>query len=102
MFRTTLPLFPTDDGWPYPDTIGTELLYDDEPDLDAMELRVDRHAFDRLTLDERQALFLHFGLQGHQRLNIKHLAPALGCSRSEARALVTSAMEKVRTRLLIT
>jgi hypothetical protein len=100
--RSTLPLFPSDEGWPYPDGLGVELVADDEPDLDALELRVDPHAFDALTLREREALFRHFGLRGQRALSMKHLAPALGCSRSEARALINSAIEKVRTRLLIT
>ena len=51
MSRSTLPLFPTDEGWPYPDVIGTEPAIDDEPDLDALELRVDPHAYDGLTLE---------------------------------------------------
>ncbi|MCU1430539.1 MAG: hypothetical protein JWL83_4539 [Actinomycetia bacterium] len=102
MSRSTLPLFPSDDGWPYPDVLGVELAADDEPDLDVLELRADPHAYDALTLREREALFRHFGLRGQRALSMKHLAPALGCSRSEARDLVTSAIDKVRTRLLIT
>ena len=45
-----LPLFPSDDGWPYPDaTIAANPSADDPIDLDALELRVDRHAFADLT-----------------------------------------------------
>ena len=55
MARTTLPLFPTDDGWPYPDTVNAWDDFDDhEPDLDDLELRADRHAFDALTAEERR------------------------------------------------
>jgi hypothetical protein len=100
MSRSTLPLFPTDEGWPYPDTVGLDLVADDEPDLDALELRADRHAYDGLTLLERAALFSHFGLQGHEALSMKQLGPALGCSRSEARELLGHAIDKVRTRLM--
>jgi hypothetical protein len=99
MSRSTLPLFPTDEGWPYPDVLGTEPAIDDEPDLDALELRADPHAFDGLTLREREALFRHFGLRGERALSMRHLGPALGCSRSEATALVSSACDKMRTRL---
>ena len=54
MARTTLPLFPTDDGWPYPDTVNAwDDVDDHEPDLDDLELRADRHAFD--ALDRRRA-----------------------------------------------
>ena len=100
MPRSTLPLFPTDEGWPYPETVGLDLVADDEPDLDALELRADPHAYDGLTLQERAALFSHFGLQGHQPLSMKELGPALGCSRSEARLLLGTAIDKVRTRLM--
>src|SRR3954471_16312034 len=100
MSRSTLPLFPPDEGWPYPDVVGTDLVVDDEPDLDALELRADPHAFDGLTLRERQALFSHFGLRGHAALSMKQLGPALGCTRSEARALLGTAIDKVRTRLM--
>jgi DNA-directed RNA polymerase sigma subunit (sigma70/sigma32) len=100
MSRSTLPLFPTDEGWPYPDVVGFDLVDDDEPDLDALELRADPHAFDGLTLLEREALFSHFGLQGRYPLSMKELGPALGCSRSQARALLGTAIDKVRTRLM--
>ena len=44
----TLPLFPTDDGWPYPDA-ALEPAVDDDIDLDALELRFDPHAYSDLT-----------------------------------------------------
>ncbi|HTL87451.1 MAG TPA: hypothetical protein VL856_19870 [Acidimicrobiia bacterium] len=95
---STLPLFPTDDGWPYPDQIGGELVAD-APDLDALEM-LGPHSFDGLTAPERDALFLHFGLQGCDALSMKLLAPKLGCTRAEAAALVGSAIDKVRVQLL--
>ena len=41
MARTTLPLFPTDDGWPYPDGVDawSTMSTTHEPDLDALELQ---------------------------------------------------------------
>lgn len=100
MPRSTLPLFPSDDGWPYPDAdyaAGFELTA--EPDLDALELRVDRHAFDDLTELERAALFTHFGFQEQAPVSMKDLADALGCNRSEAREALGIAIDKVRRRL---
>ena len=42
MSRPTLPLFPTDEGWPYTDLVrGPDLVDDGEIDLDALELRAD-------------------------------------------------------------
>jgi DNA-directed RNA polymerase sigma subunit (sigma70/sigma32) len=95
--KSTLPLFPTDDGWPYPDMPRAEPLAD-SPDLDALEM-LGPHAFDCLTAREREALFLHFGLRGKTAVPMKELAPMLGCTRSDARDLVGSAIDKVRVQL---
>jgi DNA-directed RNA polymerase sigma subunit (sigma70/sigma32) len=100
MSRSTLPLFPSDEGWPYPDVVGIEVAADDDVDLDALELRADPRAFDGLTLAERAALFSHFGLLGHTAISMKELGPKLGCSRAEARELLGRAIDKVRTRLM--
>lgn len=99
MSRSTLPLFPTDDGWPYPDPLRYEPEDHAEVDLDALGLRIGPHAYDALDDRERAALFLHFGLGGGEPLGMKALGPALGCSRSEARALLGSAIAKMRLRL---
>jgi hypothetical protein len=95
---STLPLFPTDDGWPYPDATGADLVADD-PDLDALEF-LGPHAFEVLTAGERDALFMHFGLQGHHAMSMKELAPALGCTRSEAAAIIGAAIDKMRVQLM--
>jgi hypothetical protein len=95
---STLPLHPTDDGWPYPDVAGLDMAAD-APDLDALEL-LGPHAYDTLTSAERDALFAHFGLYGHDALTMKQLAPALGCTRSQAAALIGSAIDKMRVQLL--
>ena len=101
MGRTTLPLFPTDDGWPYPDLpAGQDVADDSEPDLDALELRADRHAFDSLSAMERTAVVRRFGLDGAPPLSVKELAPELGCTRAEARTLLGTGIDKLRTRLL--
>ena len=100
MARTTLPLFPTDDGWPYPDRIAAwDDVDDTEPDLDALELRADPHAFDALTAGERAAVVQHFGLGGCVPVPSKQLGIELGCSRAEARELLGAGIDKLRTRL---
>ncbi len=100
MSRSTLPRHRTDGGWPYPDsTNACDLVDDAEVDLDALELRADPHAFDSLSSLERTALFRRFGLRGETCLTMKQLGPSLGCTRSEARRLVGTAIDKVRTRL---
>jgi DNA-directed RNA polymerase specialized sigma24 family protein len=100
--RSTYPLFPTDDGWPYPDADADERLtlqgytVDDDIDLDALELVADVHAFDGLTTRERDALDRRFW-QGE---SMKDLARSLGCSHAEAAAVLGQAVDKVRTRIL--
>jgi DNA-directed RNA polymerase specialized sigma24 family protein len=96
--RSTLPLFPSDDGWPYPDVSSREPAAD-APDLDALEL-LGPHAYDTLTARERAAVGLHFGFHGSDALTMKELAPLLGCSRAEAVELIGRAIDKVRTQLL--
>jgi DNA-directed RNA polymerase sigma subunit (sigma70/sigma32) len=96
--RSTLPLFPSDDGWPYPDATGIELVAD-APDLDALEL-LGPHSYDTLTVQERAALAYRFGLNGSEACSMKELAPLLGCTRAEACVVLGSAIDKVRTQLL--
>jgi hypothetical protein len=94
---STLPLFPTDDGWPYPDSTAFDLVAD-APDLDALELLGPR-AYECLDATERDALFWHFGLQGHAPVAMKELAPMLGCTRAEAAAVLGGAIDKLRVEL---
>ena len=104
-WRSTLPLFPTDDGWPYPDAAGPdgrfrpEPVADDPIDLDQLELRVDPHAFADLTEWERFAVAHRYGLDG-PACSMKELAQQLECSHSEARDLLGGALDKLRRRLL--
>jgi hypothetical protein len=106
MASSTLPLFPTDEGWPYPDAADERAEVDPadlgEPDLDALDLRVDRHAFEELDDRERLALFAHFGFDGGEVVSMKALATRMGCTRREARDLVGSAIDKVRRHLIAT
>jgi DNA-directed RNA polymerase sigma subunit (sigma70/sigma32) len=102
----TLPLFPTDDGWPYPDAAsvglgGIEPVADDDIDLDALELRADPHAFDALSPLEYDVLSRRFGLHGPPE-SMKQLAHDLDCSHADAREILGRAIEKMRTRLRAT
>jgi len=95
--RSTLPLFPSDDGWPYPDPAREVVA--DAPDLDALEL-LGPHTYDTLTALEQAALCYRFGLRGVDAHSMKELAPVLGCSRAEAGELLGRAIDKVRLQLL--
>jgi DNA-directed RNA polymerase sigma subunit (sigma70/sigma32) len=104
MSRTRFPLFPTDDGWPYPDGSSTGLVAGREPitaddvDLDVLELRADPHAFDSLNPLEYEVLSRRFGLHGPPE-SMKRLSQDLGCSHAETRDLLGRAIEKMRARL---
>jgi hypothetical protein len=108
---TSLPLFPTDDGWPYPDStfseygtsqLGTlEPATDDEPDLDLLELRVDPHAYADLTELEYFAVAWRYGVGNRcTEHSMKELAVELGCNHAEAREVLGGALDKLRRRLL--
>jgi DNA-directed RNA polymerase sigma subunit (sigma70/sigma32) len=98
--RFTLPLFPTDDGWPYPDagSVGYEPEADEQIDLDVLELRVDPHAFADLTELEHYVIAQRFGFDGPP-CSMKDLARELGCTHADARDLLGAAIDKLRTRL---
>jgi DNA-directed RNA polymerase specialized sigma24 family protein len=99
--RSTHPLFPTDEGWPYPDIDADAALLrqgytvDQDVDLDALQLAANVHAFDGLTPMEREALDRRFW----KCESMKDLARSLGCSHAEATAVLGQAVDKVRTRL---
>lgn len=98
MHRSTLPLFPTDDGWPYPDLADLEPIADDEVDLDVLELRADPHAFAGLSKLEYFVVAHRYGLDGPP-CSMKAIARDLACSRAEARDLLGAALAKLRERL---
>ncbi len=101
-WRSSLPLFPSDDGWPYPD-VGQpwEPVADDPVDLDQLELRIDPHAFADLTEWERFAVVHRYGF-GCAPCTMKELAVLLDCSHAEARDLLGGAIDTLRQRLLAT
>jgi hypothetical protein len=105
----SLPLYPTDDGWPYPDSpaseparasfVGFDAVTDD-PDLDLLELRADPHAYADLTELEYFAVSWRYGLGEHGMPHtMKELAAELGCNHAEARAVLGGALDKLRQRL---
>jgi DNA-directed RNA polymerase sigma subunit (sigma70/sigma32) len=107
----TLPLYPTDDGWPYPEGSpwepgpaprrAYEAVADDDVDLDLLELRVDPHAYSDLTEQEYFAISWRYGIgRGASPHSMKELASALGCNRTEARDVLGGALDKLRRRLL--
>jgi hypothetical protein len=104
----SLPLYPTDDGWPYPDITPSgppprnlEPIADGEVDLDLLELQVDPHAYADLTELEYFAVSWRYGVGATGAPHsMKDLASKLGCSHAEARDVLGSALDKLRRRLL--
>jgi hypothetical protein len=101
----SLPLYPTDDGWPYPDAPMSELRFDqaadDDVDLDLLELRADPHAYADLTELEYFAVSWRYGVGDRDRPHsMKELAAELGCNHAEARDVLGGALDKLRRRLL--
>jgi len=96
MFRSTLPLFPTDDGWPYPDGIDRGEAVELDVDVDALSLG--GRTFDTLTPLERDVLLRRFGF-GCPAESMRELAASMHCSRSEAAQVLGQAINKVRVAL---
>lgn len=92
----------TDESWPYPDPVLEDVSSpDDEIDLDVLELRVDPRAYLGLEADEREALFLRFGLADGRARSMKEIARTLEVTHAQARELLGRAIEKVRTRVAL-
>ena len=89
-----------DESWPYAD-VEDEQPADDEVDLDVLELRVDPRAYMTLDADEREVLFLRFGLADGRPRSMKEIARTLDVTHSRARELLGCAIEKVRTRVAL-
>ena len=100
-------LWPSDDGWPYPDgdegrPPAEETVDYDAFDDDALVLRAaPAHLFDILEPLERQVLTAHYGLDGSPPRSMKQLHTDLGMSRAEVRETLGSGLAKLRSRLLI-
>ena len=100
-------LWPSDDGWPYPDGDEGRRPFEDAAedeafDDDALVLRAaPSHLFDGLEPLERQVLTEHYGLDGSPPRSMKQLHTDLGMSRAEVRETLASGLAKLRSRLLV-
>jgi RNA polymerase primary sigma factor len=89
-----------DESWPYPD-LEDGPAADDEVDLDVLELRVDPRAYIGLDADEREVLFLRFGLADGRARSMKEIARTLDLTHGQARELLGRAIDKVRNRVAL-
>lgn len=92
--------WPTEDGWPYPDS-GAELIdLDAESDDDLLSLTIPPpHLFDDLDPIERQVITEHYGLGGVAPRTMRQLHNETGLSRADLRSVLGSGLGKLRTHL---
>jgi len=101
----TTYLWPGDTGWPTPEEDEREPLdradLDAETDFDALALHAPPpHLFEDLSESERFVLAARFGLAGAPVRSMKELHTELDMSRQELRELLSSALMKLRERLV--
>ena len=94
-----MPLWPAEDGWPYPDALGDLVDVAGEADDDLLAIRVDRHLFDTLTDLEREVIAARFGLQGHEVRSMTQLHTDLGVAGDDLRSAFAGGLEKLRIHL---
>jgi DNA-directed RNA polymerase sigma subunit (sigma70/sigma32) len=93
-------VWPSEDGWPYPDTAAEwadpETASDDD---DLLSVRFDRRLLDDLDPLERHVLAARFGLDGRVARSLGELHDDLGMSAADVELLLASGLTKLRTRL---
>lgn len=99
----TLSEVDIDDSWIYPDKeslvdFDTHDFVDPTEDADLLELRTDPHAYAFLSAAEFNIVNRRYGLTCESE-SMKAIAQHLGCTHAEAKALLDSALKKVRDNL---
>ena len=93
-------VWPSDDGWPYPDTEGETIDFDGSIDDDVLSLRATpAHLFDGLDPLERAVIASRYGLDGGPARSMKQLQTELGVPRSDLRQALGSGLAKLRVSL---
>jgi DNA-directed RNA polymerase sigma subunit (sigma70/sigma32) len=93
-------VWPNDDGWPYPDSIGEWPDQEGDIDDDLVSLRAGPpHLFDDLDPLERTVITSRFGLDGAVPRSLKELHNDLGVPRADLREALGSGLAKLRTQL---
>jgi DNA-directed RNA polymerase sigma subunit (sigma70/sigma32) len=93
-------LWPSDEGWPYPDGEADVVDLDAGVDDDTLMLRATPpHLFDELDALERRVITAHYGLDGKPPRSMKELHADLGLTRAEVREALAGGLAKLRTNL---
>jgi DNA-directed RNA polymerase sigma subunit (sigma70/sigma32) len=93
-------LWPSDEGWPYPDTVGETADLSATTDDDNLCLRASpSQLFDHLNPLERAVITAHYGFEGQKPRTMKQLHAEMGLPRSELRDALGTGLAKLRTEL---
>lgn len=93
-------LWPSEDGWPYPDTVGETVDLDATTDDDALSLRATpAQCLAHLDPLERAVITAHYGLAGQPPRTMKELHAEMGLPRAELRDALGTGLAKLRTEL---
>ncbi len=92
-------VWPSEDGWPYPDTERETIDLSSEVDDDALSLRLTPTLLNSLDPLERVLIASRYGLGGTPIRTMKQLHSELGLPRDELRNALGSGLAKLRTQL---
>lgn len=93
-------VWPSEDGWPYPDGRAELPDLDSNIDEDAIVLRgAGSRLFDLLDPLERQVIMAHYGLDGTAPRTMKELHHDMGVPRTELREALAGGLAKLRISL---
>ena len=93
-------LWPNDEGWPYPDTMGETADLDATTDDETLCLKTaPTQLFDHLDPLERAVITAHYGLEGQAPRTMKELHAEMGLPRTELRDALGTGLAKLRTEL---
>jgi DNA-directed RNA polymerase sigma subunit (sigma70/sigma32) len=93
-------VWPSEDGWPYPDTVDEWADQSADIDDDLLWLRTGpAHLFDALDPLEKRVIMGRFGLNGMAPQSMKQLHSDLGLPRADLREALGSGLAKLRTQL---
>jgi DNA-directed RNA polymerase sigma subunit (sigma70/sigma32) len=93
-------LWPSEDGWPYPDDDSELVDPASDIDDDLVSVRsLPGRVLDDLEPLERLLIGARFGVEGHEIRSMKQLHADTGLSRADLRASLGSGLTKLRTQL---
>ena len=91
--------WPSDDGWPYPDTERETIDLSSEVDDDTLSVHLTPSLLNSLDPLERVLIASRYGLGGTPIRSMKQLHSDLGLPRDELRSALGSGLAKLRTQL---